>query len=139
MLQTSICLIDFFEHPFWVGVFQRTFDAEISTSKVIFGSEPMDNEIYAQVLSKFNCLEFSPSIKDEKEQLLKINPKRMHRQISKQMQQKGNSTKSQLALSLQMEQRKKISSRLKKERKEQQEQYKFELRMQNKKAKHRGK
>ena len=36
----------FFEEPFWVGVFERVSDGNLSVCKVTFGAEPKDYEIY---------------------------------------------------------------------------------------------
>ena len=36
----------FFEEPFWVGVFEKTWDEKVSVSKFTFGTEPKDYEIY---------------------------------------------------------------------------------------------
>lgn len=139
MFQTAICLTVFFEYPFWVGVFQKTFNGKITACKIIFGSEPADGEIYFEVLKNWDSLEFSSGVKIDKDQFTKINPKRMQRKISKQLQEKGSSTKSQLALSLQMEQKKEAGAKLRKKRKEELAQLKFSMRLQKKKQKHKGK
>ena len=63
-MSTSIGkLTVFFEEPFWVGVFERIENGKMSVSKVTFGSEPKDYEIYEFVLKYYNVLKFSPSVK----------------------------------------------------------------------------
>ena len=68
----------------------------------------------------------------------KRNPKRMQRDVKKQMQENGIGTKSQQALKMQQEhnkQERKVRSR---ERKEADEQRMFELKQQKKREKHKG-
>lgn len=52
-METEISkLTVFFEKPFWVGVFERVEEGKLSVSKVTFGAEPKDYEIYAFILEK---------------------------------------------------------------------------------------
>lgn len=52
-METEISkLTVFFEKPFWVGVFERVEGEKLSVSKVTFGAEPKDYEIYAFILEK---------------------------------------------------------------------------------------
>ena len=50
----------FFEGPFWVGVFERVTKGRLSVSKVTFGAEPKEQEVYAFVLKQYRCLRFRP-------------------------------------------------------------------------------
>lgn len=95
----------YFENPLWVGVFERIEDGKLSASKVTFGSEPKDYEVYEFVLNHYDRLHFSPVVKTAvKEE--KKNPKRRQRDIEKQLHNTGIGTKSQQALKLQQEQNK---------------------------------
>jgi len=69
----------FFEEPFWVGVFERSEDGLLETSRVVFGSEPKDYEVYAFVLEHYNRLGFSRPVKAKTGPERKINPKRLQR------------------------------------------------------------
>lgn len=127
----------FFDEPFWVGVFERIEDGKLSVAKVTFGAEPKDYEVYDFVLKHYYNLQFSPAVEvavAEKH----INPKRMQREIKKQMSNTGIGTKSQQALKLQHEQYKTERKRKNREQKQAEEQRLFELRQQKKKEKHRG-
>lgn len=127
----------FFDEPFWVGVFERIEDGKLSVAKVTFGAEPKDYEVYDFVLKHYYNLQFSPAVEvavAEKH----INPKRMQREIKKQMSNTGIGTKSQQALKLQHEQYKTERKRENREQKQAEEQRLFELRQQKKKEKHRG-
>ena len=128
----------FFDEPFWVGVFERIEDGKLSVAKVTFGAEPKDYEVYDFVLKHYYNLQFSPAVEvavAEKH----INPKRMQREIKKQMSTNtGIGTKSQQALKLQHEQYKTERKKKNREQKQAEEQRLFELRQQKKKEKHRG-
>lgn len=125
----------FFENPFWVGAFERIEDGRISASKVIFGAEPRDCEVYEWVLKHSADLKFSPTaavvIKEERR-----NPKRLQREVKHQCI--GIGTKAQQALKLQQEQHKTERKEKRRAQKEQEQQYKFERKQQKKKEKHRG-
>ena len=127
----------YFEDPFWVGVFERTEDGKLEVSKVTFGAEPKDAEVYRFIQRHFYDLKYSPPVA-VKVDVHKKNPKRMLREAKKQMQDSGIGTKSQQALKLQQEQSKverKVKSR---EAKELEAKRKFELRQQKRKEKHKG-
>ena len=127
----------FYDEPFWVGVFERIEDGKLSVAKVTFGAEPKDYEVYDFVLKHYYNLQFSPAVEvavAEKH----INPKRMQREIKKQMSNTGIGTKSQQALKLQHEQYKTERKKKNREQKLAEEQRLFELRQQKKKEKHRG-
>lgn len=126
----------FFDEPFWVGVFERIEDGKLSVAKVTFGAEPKDYEVYDFVLKHYYNLQFSPAVEvavAEKH----INPKRMQREIKKQMSNTGIGTKSQQALKLQHEQYKTERKKKNHEQKQAEEQRLFELRQQKKKEKQR--
>lgn len=127
----------FFEEPFWVGVFERIENGKMSVSKVTFGSEPKDYEIYEFVLKYYNVLKFSPPVKTLVKEQAK-NPKKLRREIRKSLAAKGIGTKSQQALQLQREQCKQQSKAKNREEKLLEENRKFELKQQKKKQKHRG-
>lgn len=92
-----------FEEPFWVGVFECVSDGKLSVCKVTFGAEPKDYEIYNFVLKYYYQLRFSPAVATDVKEASR-NPKRVQREVRKQMQNTGIGTKSQQALKLQQEQ-----------------------------------
>lgn len=127
----------FFEEPFWVGVFERVSDGKLSVCKVTFGTEPKDYEIYDFVLKNYYRLQFSPAVvTDEKE--AGRNPKRVQREVRKQVQNTGIGTKSQQALKLQQEWLKTERKIVSREQREAEEQRRFELKQQKRKEKHKG-
>ena len=52
----------FFQEPFWVGVFERISDGELTVCKVTFGSEPRDCEIQTFILKNYARLRYSPAV-----------------------------------------------------------------------------
>ena len=127
----------FFEEPFWVGVFERVSDGNLSVCKVTFGAEPKDYEIYDFVLKNYYRLRFSPAVETDVKEAGR-NPKRVQREVRKQVQNAGIGTKSQQALKLQQEQLKTERKLVCREQWEEERQRQFELRQQKRKEKHRG-
>ena len=127
----------FFEEPFWVGVFERVSDGKLSVCKVTFGAEPKDYEIYNFVLKNYYRLQFSPAVAINVKEAGR-NPKRVQREVRKQVQNAGIGTKSQQALKLQQEQLKTERKIVRREQREAEKQRQFELKQQKKKEKHRG-
>ena len=128
----------FFEEPFWVGVFERVSDGKLSVCKVTFGAEPKDYEVYDFVLKNYYRLRFSPAVVADVKETGR-NPKRVQREVRKQVQNTGIGTKSQQALKLQQEQLKMERKIVSREQRETEKQWKFELKQQKRKEKHRGK
>lgn len=109
----------------------------MSVCKVTFGAEPKDYEFDDFILKNYFSLRFSPAVAAVVKET-KRNPKRMQREVHKQVEKTGIGTKSQQALKLQQEQMKTKRKLISKEQKETEEQRKFELKQLKRKEKHRG-
>ena len=127
-----------FEAPFWIGLYERYDDGNYEVCKITFGAEPKDYEVHEFLLRNWRKLKFSPPIKSEKIEGRKINPKRMQREISGQLQERGMGTKAQQALKLQHEQNKLERKTKSREQKEAEKERQYALRQEKKKAKPRG-
>ena len=127
----------FFAEPFWVGVFERVSDGKLSACKVTFGAEPKDYEIYDFVLKNYYRLRFSPAVATGVKEAGR-NPKRVQREVRKQVQNTGIGTKSQQVLKFQQEQLKTERKIVSREQREAEKQWQFELKQQKRKEKHRG-
>ena len=127
----------FFEDPFWVGVFECISDGKLSVCKVTFGAEPKDYEVYDFVLKNYYQLRFSQAVATDVKETGR-NPKRIQREVRKQVQNAGIGTKSQQALKLQQEQWKTERKTAGRKRREAEKERLFELKQQKKKEKHRG-
>ena len=127
----------FFEEPFWIGVFERISEGKLSVCKVTFGAEPKDYEVYDFVLRNYYRLKFSPAVATDVKEAGR-NPKRVQREVRKQIQNTGIGTKSQQALKLQQEQLK-IERKMKNHKQQEiDKKRKFELKQRKRKEKHRG-
>ena len=137
MNETGGALTVYFESPFWVGVFERIEDGKLSVCKVTFGAEPTDYEVWEFVLRHYSELKFSPEIEVDVKQTAD-NPKRRQRNIKKQLQTVGVSTKSQQALAAQREESKIEHKKAGKEQRELEQRRKFDISQNKRKEKHRG-
>lgn len=128
----------FFEEPFWVGIYEQEYNSKYEVCKVIFGPEPKDYMIYEFMAKNQMRLSFSPSIESNRNSKKKINPKRMQRQIKKQINNVGIGTKAQQALKLQHEESKISRKTRSKEQKLAEKERMFEIKKQKRKEKHKG-
>jgi hypothetical protein len=133
-----VLLTLYFDAPFWVGVFEHVGNGKIETCRVVFGSEPKDYEVYDFILKNYYNLKFSRSIETKEHIAKKINPKRMHREISKEMKKQGISTKAQEAIRQEREARKVERKHICHEQKEEYSRAQFKLKQEKKKEKKKG-
>ena len=137
----SLCkakLTILFANPFWIGLYEREDDGRYEVCKIIFGAEPKDYEVYDFLLTNWHRLRFSPGLEATSMEERQVNPKRMQRQIRKQMQETGIGTKAQQALNLMQEEGKAARKVKSREQREAEQERRFELRQQKRKEKHRG-
>lgn len=127
----------YFEEPFWVGVFERIQDGTVSAAKVTFGAEPKDYEVQEYLIKYFYRLRFSPAVETTVREKPR-NPKRVQRDVKKQLQDQGIGTRSQQALKLQQEQMKTERKSFSREKREEEKERMFALKQQKRKEKHRG-
>ena len=127
----------YFDAPFWAGLFERIENGKLSVSKVTFGAEPKDCEVWAFVLKSYGQLKFSPpvNITVKKEA---SNPKRLQREARKQSAHPAVGTKAQQALQIQREENKLIRKTVSRQQREAEKQRLFELKQQKRKEKHKG-
>ena len=137
MDKISIKITVFFQEPFWIGVFERIAEDKISACRITFGAEPRDYEVYDFILKKYHQLRFSPAVATAVNEV-RYKPKRMQREIHKQVKKTGIGTKSQQALKLQQEQMKMERKTISRRHRQEEKQRQFQLKQQKKKEKHRG-
>nr|WP_294491098.1 YjdF family protein [uncultured Anaerosporobacter sp.] len=135
---SNIRLFVYYDEPFWVGVFERVEEQKLTVCKMIFGAEPTEPEVLTSILEHYYDLRFSPSIVVEKESKKSINPKRLQREIHRQMDSVGIGTKSMQALKLQQEASKIERKRSSKEEKEAKEKLLYQMKQNKRKEKHQG-
>lgn len=134
----KIKLTVYFENPFWVGVFEKNSDCRLEACRVVFGSEPKDEEVYAFIKGEYMTLAYGQGVEDESCIKARINPKRLQRQIKKLVEGDGIGTKAQEALSRERELRKIVRKKLNKEEKEAEKKLVFERKQQKKREKKKG-
>ncbi|WP_315080943.1 YjdF family protein [uncultured Clostridium sp.] len=135
----SVKLTVLFNEPFWIGVFEIEEGEYYKVSKVTFGSEPKEEEIFNFVLKNYYSLKFAlQEIEDEKYLKKRENPKRAQRAIKKELKSKGIGTKAQIAIKEQHETNKIQRKKKSKEEKESEQIRKFEIKQNKKKKKHKG-
>lgn len=100
-------------------------------------AEPKDYEVYDFVLKNYYRRRFSPAVATDVKEAGR-SPKRVQREVRKQVQNSGIGTRSQQALKLQQEQLKTERRIVSREQREADKQRQFELKQQKRKEKHRG-
>lgn len=128
----------YFENPFWVGVCERNFDGKLSVCKITFGPEPKDYEVAEFILNNWYKLKFSPTIGTVVKQREKVNPKRLQREVKRQLTNVGVGTKSQEALRMLQEENKILRKNFTRKQRDEEKKRKFALKQQKKKEKHKG-
>ncbi len=134
----NIKLTVFFDEPFWVGIFERLDGGLLETSKVVFGAEPKDYEVYGFVLENYWRLRFGRPVEAKTEPCKRINPKRLQRKVRKETAASGVGTKAQQAVKQEQEARKIEHKKYSKEKREELEQLKFIRKQEKKKEKKNG-
>ena len=99
MDKVLVTLTVFFEDPFWVGVVERIAEGSLSASKITFGAEPKDYEVWDILLRGYDRLRFSPAVETAVKEA-KVNPKRRQKEARRQTEAAGIGTKSQQALKI---------------------------------------
>lgn len=135
--EVSITLKVFFDESFWVGIFEFKHQGIFFASRVVFGAEPKEMEIYDLILKQFHTLKYSPAIIFEKKRETS-NYKRKQRSLRKEIKIHGVGTKSQQALKLQRELIMNTKHTHQQELKKHDKEKKFALKQLKKKAKHKG-
>ena len=127
-----------FDPPFWVGVFERESGGRYEACKLTFGAEPLDAEVWACVLARYDRLDFSPALAVQRAPDRTVSPKRAQRLARRQTQSAGVGTKAQQALQLQREQQKTQRQRLSRQNREAEEERRYLLRREKRREKRRG-
>ncbi|MDO7908639.1 YjdF family protein [Paenibacillus sp. JX-17] len=127
---------------YWVGIVEIEDQGRLRAGRFLFGSEPRDQEILDFIAFRLgevmdNMSEHVDSAGSEMHR--RINPKRLARQVARELEQMGITSLAQEALKLEYAHRKKEKQTTFREQREAYKERKRELRLQKAKAKHRGK
>lgn len=130
-----------FDPPYWIGLLEAESDGLLYAVRHIFGAEPSDAEVYAFVQRDLIPLMRSMTVGipvDEGATSRHINPKRMQREMRREVLREGISSKAHEAMRLQIEanvQERHVISRAERDA---QRQHKRDVAAAKAKAKHKG-
>lgn len=127
---------------FWVGVVEQDGKGKVMAGRYVFGAEPNDQDILAFVLQQIDAVTSRLSQAVEQRRAAgerRVNPKRLARQVAREMERKGVSSYAQEAIQREYEQRKKERQTSTRQQKEMHKERLREIKRQKAKAKHRGK
>jgi hypothetical protein len=127
---------------FWVGIIEVVEDGKLRAFRYVFGAEPKDKEIldfiYYRLQDIINqSVHSGLNVKGKSNK--KINPKRLQRQVAKQINKVGVSTKAQEAMKQEYEEKKKSKKKRAKQYREELKEQKYLMKKQKARAKHKGK
>lgn len=130
-----------FEKKFWVGLFERTDREGYAIAKHIFGKEPSDIEVHDFILHHYPSLNFGIK-KEFKLDIHRMNPKRIQREVRKEMKRVKESQKpstfAQDYMREELEKKKIERKRVSRADKESYKEEQFNLKQTKRKEKHRG-
>lgn len=96
MNQTSLSFTVFFEDPFWIGLFEYRENQLLYWKRVVFGSEPSEQLVYAWLKSFWYSISFQKPVECVQQKVHHRNPKRIQREARKALDVRLSCTKSQL-------------------------------------------
>ncbi|QJC88187.1 YjdF family protein [Bacillus inaquosorum] len=132
----------YYDGQFWVGVIEEVNNGKLRAFRHLFGKEPKDSEVldfvHDHLLTIMSKTE-QEGVRLKGRHQKKVNPKRLQRQVSKELKNAGVTSKAQEAMKLEFEARKQKKKQLTKEQRENLKEKKYLLKKQKAKKKHRGK
>ncbi len=128
-----------YEDPYWVGLCEREDEAGYAVARMVFGAEPTPPEVEEFIKRRYHELKWSAP---QPESTLAIgralNFKRAQREARAEQAAGPKVSKAHEAMRLELEQHKKERKAVTKAEREAEEERKRALRLEKKKAKHRG-
>ena len=136
-ISVSSTLTVYHDGQFWVGLAEHVEDGRYGVARIVFGTEPSNEEILKFVVGKWEKFSFFDGKPAEASKPAK-NPKRRAREAAKTLKQSAMSTKAQQALAAQREAMKQESAHARSQRRADEAEARFEQRKLKRKQKHRG-
>ena len=130
----------YFESPFWIGVLEEEHEGVLYAARHVFGPEPSNETVYQFILHNLNDLRacMTSGVPVDESRRRRKNPKRMQREIRREMERVGTSTKAHEAMRQQIEHNKRASRTQSKTEHEAERKRKHEIKAQKARKKHRG-
>ena len=136
-ISVSSTLTVYHDGQFWVGLAEHVEDGRYGAVRIVFGTEPSNEEILHFITSKWAKLAFFGDDPAKANEPAK-NPKRRAREAAKALKLPAMSTKAQQALAAQREAMKRESAQARSQRRADEAEARFEQRKLKRKQKHRG-
>ena len=136
-ISVSSTLTVYHDGQFWVGLAEHVEDGRYGVARIVFGTEPSDEEILQFVVGEWEKLSFFGDKPTEASKPAK-NPKRRVREAAKALKRPAVSTKAQQALAAQREAMKQESAHARSRRRAEEADARFEQRKLKRRQKHRG-
>ena len=136
-ISVSSTLTVYHDGQFWVGLAEHVEDGRYGVARIVFGTEPSDEEILQFVVGKWEKLSFFGGEPTEASKPAK-NPKRRAREAAKALRRPAMGTKAQQALANQREAMKRESARARSQRRAEEAEARFEQSKLKRRRKHRG-
>lgn len=129
-----------FETPYWIGVLEDERDGYLYAARYIFGAEPSMQLVYAVIQREWTalCARMTVGVPIDQTQQTHVNPKRMQREVRREQEQQGVTSKAHEALRLQIEQGKQTRREKSRQERDAERAYRRERERAKAKAKHRG-
>lgn len=131
----------YYDNKFWVGVVEEIIDCKLTAARHVFGPEPHDSDVlwFVNHIMMDLLASSKPLTCVARPKIKLANPKRLARQVAKEIQSKGISTYSQEAIKENLKSRKVESHIKSKFQRDELAEKKREIATLKAKAKHRGK
>lgn len=136
-ISVSSTLTVYHDGQFWVGMAEHVEDGRYGVARIVFGTEPSDEEILQFVVGKWEKLSFFGDDPVETSKPAK-NAKRRAREAAKVLKRPAVSTKAQQAFAAQRKAMKRESAQARSQRRADEAETRFEQRKLKRKQKHRG-
>jgi hypothetical protein len=130
----------FFDSPFWVGVLEEEHAGTLYAARQVFGAEPSDQQVYEFVLHDLAALraQMVAGVTAADRPVKRLNPKRLQREIRRDLARAGVSSKAHEALRLQLEQHKQSRQEITREQRDAEREHKRAIQRDKARQKHRG-
>ncbi len=128
----------YFEDPFWIGLYEREENGCLAVSRMVFGTEPKEPDVYERLCKTWAQLRFGPAVPGTAPAVACRNPKRRQRTIRQALSRRPGETYARQAVQAGREQAAQVRKAKQKERLQAEKERKFQLRQQKKKQKHRS-
>lgn len=130
----------YFDGQFWVGLITASLcDGAPAVGRVVFGPEPSDAQLLDWMKREYPTVPLLPTDANTDAPAPKGNPKRRLREARRALQSPATGTASQLALKTALEAKRMEVDQEKRDEKDAEARRRYELRVQKRKQRHRGK